>query len=82
MSFINGFLHLFSIRATIPSLIDSVRKVNFTSQGGWNVNFDAYGNAPPRYDLRNLLKTEGDHGKPVYSYQKVHVIVICKVLSR
>ena len=76
----SSIINCFSIRATLPTLTDSVTKVNFTSQGGWNVNFNAYGNAPPRYDLRNLLKTNGDHGKPVYSYQKV--MVTSKVLSR
>ena len=60
-------------RTQLPNLVKSINMLNFTSQSGWNVNFNSFGNAPPRYDFYNLVKTQTDTDtEQSFTYQKVN----------
>ena len=45
-------------RYDLPNLIDSVKAVNFVSQTGRKISFDAYGNALNEYSFFNYVKDE------------------------
>ena len=57
----------------MPKLIDSVKETEFTSQAGWQVEFDALGNAPSKYDINNYVKTDGADPNQNYTYLKVGI---------
>ena len=67
-------LFLFDLcRERLPQLLNSMREVDFVSQYGRRIRFNAYGNIPTGYDLYNLVKTAGAETAKKFSFSKVHV---------
>ena len=49
-----------------------MREVDFVSQYGRRIHFNAYGNIPTGYDLYNLVKTAGTETAKKFSFSKVY----------
>ena len=66
--------HIALFRVELPNLSQSVKQVNFMSQTGRKVSFDAFGNARSGYSLFNYIKKKGvDSNGQNYTHQKVQV---------
>ena len=49
-----------------------MREVDFVSQYGRRIHFNAYGNIPTGYDLYNLVQTAGTETAKKFSFSKVY----------
>ena len=66
-------LNLFDLcRERLPQLLNSMREVDFVSQYGRRIHFNAYGNIPTGYDLYNLVQTAGTEIAKRFSFSKVY----------
>ena len=66
-------LFLFDLcRERLPQLLNSMREVDFVSQYGRRIHFNAYGNIPTGYDLYNLVQTAGTEIAKRFSFSKVY----------